>query len=94
MSLIREDSVHISRKLRKRLWLIARATAPVPEPNARGAEGGSRKVTADEVAEKLLTEVIEQRFPQIAECEKAIEAAEENFRKAVVAAGEAAAPAP
>lgn len=73
MSLPRNDSIYVKWQTRRRLKWIAKITGT--RPGLPAAEG----VTADEVADRLLNEIIEQKYPNIDELERELEHAEKEL---------------
>lgn len=62
---LREASIYVRRKTARRLWWI----------------GKIRGMVADAVADELLTEALEAKYPQLIDAEKAVKSAEQDFIK-------------
>ena len=55
---IRTDSIYLSTEVCRSLWILAKSKSP---------EDGGRIMTADELADTLLREAIQQKYPQLLE---------------------------
>lgn len=80
----RDTELYVERKTIKRLWLIAKAWPVVPEPGRTQLA----TLTADEVGDRLLNELIERDYPDVIAAEAEINAVEADLaRKLRVKAG-------
>jgi Mg2+ and Co2+ transporter CorA len=73
MSLLRNDSIFVNWRTRRRLkWLAkARNAARIDFIEGNGENGGRKsEVTADWIADQLLNKIIEQEHPEIVQLEK------------------------
>jgi hypothetical protein len=77
VSLVRNDSIYVAWQTRRRLKWIAKA-----ENKAQGVVTAAG-ATADEVADRLLNEIMDQRYPQLAEWEKKILATEDEIVRSI-----------
>lgn len=83
MSLVRNDSIYVRWRTRRRLKWIAKA-----------ASTSATTITADEVADRLLNEVIEQKYPRIGELEKQMEETEDRILEQLAETPNAERPTP
>ncbi len=79
MSLFRDKSLAISGKTLRRLHWIKEA-----ELQRAGGSAEGKILTSDEIADRMLNEAIEQRYPQLLDAEKRVEAAEVELKKALL----------
>lgn len=68
---IRAKEIYVSSKTKKRLYWVQQVV-----PELHDGDGRIRKLTQDEIAEALLTEIIEQKYPNIKTLEKRLDALE------------------
>jgi len=71
---IRRDPIYLSSEVWRACWLLAKARSP--EPN----EGG-HIMTADQMADDLLRDILNEKFPKLLEHQKTVEKMERELLK-------------
>jgi hypothetical protein len=69
---IRSEPIYLSREVCRALWLLAQAKAPIAEDH---------HVTADEMADYLLRQLIKDKYPQLFDHQKQIDKLEQELIK-------------